>query len=338
MTAAGVETPRPGLLPPPPPAPRSRTLAAMLMSLVTHTAALIAVGSLWNPVRERGASTALDRSVGIALVQPLPDRRHVTAPQPAADPSEPSEAGDAASALAVPSDFSPPLDLAGALASIQAAANPATSPGLGDQVPRGRDAFVGSASPSPSTGNPETTTTVFGISGSGHRFVYVFDRSDSMNGFGGRPLRAAKAELIRSLQTLGERQYFQIIFYNNRPVPFRLGGTPLKMAPGEPGYLNAAEQYVRSISAYGGTSHRDALRMALRLAPDVIFFLTDARVPRLSDDELHEIQQRADEVGTVIHAIEFGDQAEPPASSFLRDLAEMNRGQYQYLNIHRLTD
>ncbi len=76
--------------------------------------------------------------------------------------------------------------------------------------------------------------------------------------------------------------------------------------------------------------------MALRLSPDVIFFLTDARIPRLSGSELREIQARADRGGTTIHAIEFGADAVAPADSFLRTLAAMNRGQYQYVDVRRL--
>ena len=147
-----------------------------------------------------------------------------------------------------------------------------------------------------------------------------FDRSDSMNGFSGRPLRAAKSELIRSLKSMTDQQRFQIIFYNDGPTPFRIGGLPMEMIPGEPAYLQRAENYVRSISAFGGTQHLGALKMALRMGPDVIFFLTDARIPRLSVTELREIKNRALRSGTTIHAIEFGPVSVPPPDSFLRDM------------------
>jgi len=154
-----------------------------------------------------------------------------------------------------------------------------------------------------------------------------------MNGYGGNPLRQAKSELIRSLKTLTDRQQFQIIFYNNKPTPFKLGGLPLQMVRAEKGYLSLAESYVRSIAAFGGTSHEDALKMALRMGPDVIFFLTDARIPRLSTKELREIKDRADSVGATIHTIEFGGDSAAPASSFLRELAAMNRGRYRYIDV-----
>ena len=43
-------------------------------------------------------------------------------------------------------------------------------------------------------------TSVFGSRGIGTKFVYVFDRSNSMNDFEGRPLAGAKRELLASLE------------------------------------------------------------------------------------------------------------------------------------------
>ena len=63
-----------------------------------------------------------------------------------------------------------------------------------------------------------TSTGVFGVEGEGSKFVYVFDRSGSMQGFQGRPLAAAKRELITSLESLESVHQFQVIFYNERPV------------------------------------------------------------------------------------------------------------------------
>jgi hypothetical protein len=176
------------------------------------------------------------------------------------------------------------------------------------------------------------TTTIFGISGSGSRFVYVFDRSDSMNGFGGKPLRAAKSELLRSLRTLGPQQQFQIVFYNHRPHPFRAVGQAPGLLPAEDHMRQRAENYVRAMDAFGGTNHFDALKLALEMGPDVIFFMTDARIPRLTRRELGEVRNRALRSGTTIHAIELGVDASEPAETFLRELAHENGGQYRYLN------
>ncbi len=209
--------------------------------------------------------------------------------------------------------------------------------GLAAETKLDGDAFGSSRGSAAGTDSSQATTTVFGVSGSGSRFVYVFDRSDSMNGFDGKPLRAAKAELLRSLKTLSDRQRFQIVFYNDQPSTFRIDGMPAQLIAGEDSLVARAEQYVNSVSAFGGTEHASAIKLALRMSPDVIFFLTDARIPRLSAEELREIQRRADGIGTAIHAIEFGAEPVAPSDSFLRDLAAMNRGQYQYVDVRGLS-
>ncbi len=42
---------------------------------------------------------------------------------------------------------------------------------------------------------PQARTSVFGIEGTGSRFVYIFDRSSSMNGYGGLPMANAKKRI-----------------------------------------------------------------------------------------------------------------------------------------------
>ena len=82
-----------------------------------------------------------------------------------------------------------------------------------------------------SQNNGYATTKIFGIEARGTKFVYVFDRSASMSDHGGKPLRAAKAELLASLNNLDEHNQFYIIFYNEEPRMFkparRKGSSPL---------------------------------------------------------------------------------------------------------------
>ena len=57
-------------------------------------------------------------------------------------------------------------------------------------------------------------TQLYGITTRGSSFVYVFDRSLSMQG---AALASAKRELLSSLGQLKSVQQFQIIFYNEKP-------------------------------------------------------------------------------------------------------------------------
>ncbi|HMC12113.1 MAG TPA: hypothetical protein VKH44_12520 [Pirellulaceae bacterium] len=185
-------------------------------------------------------------------------------------------------------------------------------------------------------GKGEATVNVFGVQGTGNRFIYVFDRSLSMSGYGGRPLAAAKRELIKSLDSLGSVHQFQIVFYNEEPKVFntRPGQSP-QLVFGSDENKEQAESFVQSITADGGTQHMDALFKALSLSPDVIFFLTDADDPKLTDADLMRLR-KGNRGGAVINCIEYGSGASQGDNNFLKRLAAQNRGHHVYVDVSRL--
>lgn len=176
-------------------------------------------------------------------------------------------------------------------------------------------------------------TSLFGLTAEGHKFVYCFDRSGSMGGSGRTALEAVKKELLASLEPLESTHQFQIIFYNERPVIFNPSGMAGRLAFANDQNKQRAAQFIQRIVADGGTRHEEALRLAIKMRPDVIFFLTDADEPRLERGELDAIQRLA--AGIIIHAIEFGSGPKPPEKSFLAQLAEENGGQYTYIDLGR---
>lgn len=311
----------------------------MALSLGFHLILLLLIA--WVATRTtKGSGEAPDRQIGIAMVHRLPDRdqyAEVTADSKQETQTESESASSASAAAAPPADLSPPIDLKGLLAAMESTPAPISGSGVSGDTQLDGDAFGNGSSPSGAAPmGKKATTRLFGVSGSGNRFVYVFDRSDSMNGFGGLPLRSAKRELIRSINSLTPQQQFQLIFYNDNVKPFQSAGSSLQMINGEASSIKRAERYVESIRAFGGTKHKNALLMALRMSPDVIFFLTDAHIPRLSRNELRMVRARAESSGTTIHAVEFGSTPSGSPDSFLRELASMNGGQYQYVDVRSL--
>ena len=95
-----------------------------------------------------------------------------------------------------------------------------------------------------------------------------------------------------------------------------------------------ASRFVGSITASGATRHEEALELALRLGPDVIFFLTDADEPRMTAKDLAQITQRNQ--GTTINTIEFGYGQQYDSDNFLVKLARQNGGQHVYVDVSRL--
>ena len=309
---------------------------AMLASLCLHVLLLTTMGLLWSD-RPRGTESQPDRPIGIAMVHRLPDRdRYIDASEVASEESAQADSAASSAAAEPPIDFQPPIDLEGILKQVTDTPAATAGSGLAGDSPLDGDAL----GTGPAMGNQQDlekkTASLFGVSGFGSRFVYVMDRSESMNGYSQRPLKAAKRELLRSLASLSDRQQFQIVFYNDKPTAFQIDPMIVQMITGESDLVDLAKNYVRSVRAYGGTEHESALKMALRMGPDVIFFLTDARIPRLSGSQLDDIRRRADRTGTTIHTIEFGTDAVPPGDSFLIKLATDNRGVYQYVNVQTL--
>ena len=318
-----------------------RPAPALLFSVFFHVILLLIIGLLVSRAAS-GTGGTTDRQVGIAMVHRMPDRDRYTDAAESSQESEAESTEQATSAAsdtaaaAPPADLSPPIDIAGLLQAMKATPSPVSGTGLAGETSLTGDAFGSQSGKKSMSSGEEATAMMFGVSGSGNEFVYVMDRSDSMNGYNGRPLRAAKSELIRSLRSLSDRQRFQIIFYNDKPAPFRPAGMGFQMVPGESSIVTVAEQYVKSITAFGGTEHQSAIHLALRMSPDVIFFLTDASIPRLSASELAEVKRRATRSGTTIHAIEFGSDASAPPGSFLKELARQNNGSYQYVDVQKL--
>lgn len=206
--------------------------------------------------------------------------------------------------------------------------------GLDSSIPSAT-ALTGEAAPAKRMQGGQARTGVFGLVGEGHKFVYVFDRSGSMDGHGGAPLVAAKAELVSSLGDLGQTHQFQIIFYNEQPRIFSPSGDVGRLVFGTDQNKNLARRFVGSITASGATRHVEALQMALRMAPDVIFFLTDADEPRMTPGELARIAQM--NRGTTINTIEFGTSPQADNDNFIVRLARQNGGQHVYIDVTRLS-
>ena len=157
-----------------------------------------------------------------------------------------------------------------------------------------------------------------------------------MSGYNQKPLRAAKKQLLASLESLGKTQQFQIIFYNDDTRIFNPTRGQPEMMFADDRNKRRATQFVRGMTADRGTDHLNALNKALRWGPDVIFLLTDAE-GGLSRGELLKVAEW-NRSGAIINAIEFGVGSGPGSDKSLQRLAQEHRGTYVYKNIRTLQD
>jgi hypothetical protein len=198
-------------------------------------------------------------------------------------------------------------------------ARPATGGGLGRSGTPGGTGYA--------------TTSVFGVEGHGNKFVYLFDRSASMDG---PPLSSAKRQLVESLQQLDDVNQFQIIFFNSKTRIFDASGGGKRIAFASDRNKQLAANFIGGITADGGTDRTIALRDALSLSPNVIFFLSDADDP-MSASELAEVTRLNRRAQAAICVIEFGRKPTPTADNFLMQLARESGGKYGYVDTTKLS-
>ncbi len=143
----------------------------------------------------------------------------------------------------------------------------------------------------------------FGLNPVGKRFVYVIDASRSMN----RPhdsdaetrFKRVKLELVRSIASLPEESMFFIVFFKDDPVPMPAMGL-------EPATLSAKQKYLswmQTVVTSGNTEPTATLDQALRMRPDVIYFMSDGDfdpIVRMTLDKLPVTQ-------TVIQTFAFDE-------------------------------
>ncbi len=170
-------------------------------------------------------------------------------------------------------------------------------------------------------------TRFFDVEAAGRTFVYVIDRSSSMGPSGG--LRAAREQLLASLQQLPPAARFQIIVYNRVAEPL-LADRP-SLLPITPENLQRVAERLSGLLAEGGTDHLPALRRALALHPDVIFFLTDA--DDLTSDLLRAVARLNPGRHTIIHAIEMNPLNRDRPDMPMHVLARENGGTYRAVDL-----
>ena len=188
-------------------------------------------------------------------------------------------------------------------------------------------AVVLASTPAAAEPSPGEPPRFFGLEAEGERIVYVCDRSASMSEPDGVPFAAAKRELLASIAALGAARQFHLIFYNERQSMFEPAGVRGRPLFADEGTLRDVRRFVGNTSAAGGTRHAEAILTALRLAPDVVFLLTDAAAAHdLAADELDRIVDRLGKARVMV--VQFGGGAGHRSPRLAR-LAEISGGEYR---------
>ena len=332
-----------------------RDARAWLISCVLHTVTLLMLAVFFQP-RLKGTGDLLDRPVGIAVFhQTASGNVYELSASEASGGDDSADASAAAENSANPSTVessaSPrsteaPIDVSELTKDLldyqtKTAGTPSKdgaaqgfANGLSSGLSKTGTATGGSNSSGlGANGSGKTTASFMGLKGTGANFVYVLDRSASMDEFGGAPMQFAKSELMKSIASLSERNQFQVVFYNDSPGSLSPATTGGKLLAANDTNKEKASRFVKAIRPLGGTEHIPGLKMGLSFGPDVLFFLTDAAEPAMNESQLIEIQTRAERAMTTIHTVQFNRGPAPNDGGWIRELAERNRGTYRYVDI-----
>jgi len=175
-------------------------------------------------------------------------------------------------------------------------------------------------------GKGNRAANIFQIRARAKSVVYVIDRSVSMGPNG--KLAWAKEEFLSSLKQLPPETEFQIILFN-RSVDVLTTARARGLLPATLENKFRIAKFLKSVLPEGGTQPVPALKRALALKPDVIFFLTDAE--DMSQREVREVTL-LNRGHTAIHVVTFGDGDYGNLTSPLYLLAQNNRGGFRMIS------
>ena len=267
----------------------------------------------------RGVAEEPGRATGIVLRKHTPQGDFFEDADETFADERPASASNSPPKTKLPDEAAPDADLAGLIPKppkVGAGGLGGDGPGVAEEPTKGAG---GTRLP-----GGRIRTNIYGLQGEGSKFVYVFDRSESMYG---RQMASAKAQLTGSLDQLERLHQFAIIFYNHEVSVFNPG----RLSFGDDASKVRAKRFVQGITAAGATNHYPALMHAVRLSPDVIFLLTDGEQHNdPSPDELRRI--RLANSGTQIHVIQFVQGNVSKRGNALVRLAKENGGQHKYVN------
>jgi hypothetical protein len=327
MSTAGTELVRPGNLPPiaPPdaaldPSPHSAAAAAAApqaaiplptrsewnaagVSLMFHLLLLLVLAALLIPIRTAGSGTSIDGGIG----------------------NEQGDAGDLLDSVTIGSpekgtgrdiekSLTPAVEGASAIEGAMAGSS-------GSGSGSGKGTFDAIASLGAAGGGGGKGVGFFGTRARADSVVFIVDMSGSMEG---HRFDRAVEELIRSLNLLQPSQKFFIFFYNGATYPmFELRNA--KLLPATTGNRTKATKWIKAFHPEGDTAPEESIERALKLKPQVIYFLTDGEIPNTTRSTAQRFNT---EHKTVIHTIAFEYEG---GAEQLRGIAVDSKGKYRFV-------
>lgn len=193
------------------------------------------------------------------------------------------------------------VDLESVIAANLSSAVASNSGLIGNGKGRGKEQGIGNGEGSGIGNGKGNGKQFFGMPTEGKSLVYVLDCSLSMNHPHDSEAKTRfirmKLELINAINHLRPDQEFFIVFFNHEAFSMPANGMVTASTENQSKYIN----WMRQIQAVGDTDPTAALDIALRLRPDVIYFLTDGAFSTEANEIVRSIKQSR----SIIHTFTF---------------------------------
>jgi hypothetical protein len=285
------------------PLPTPTEWRAAGLSLMFHLLLLLVLAALLIPVRSIGSGTSIDGGLGneSGNTGDLLDSVNIGSP-------EPGSAHDLDKSLVPAVEGVPAIE--GAM-----------SGGSGSGSGSGKGNVDAIASLGMAGGGSGKGVGFFGTRARADSVVFIVDMSGSMEG---HRFDRAVEELGHSLSLLSSTQKFFIYFYNGVTFPM-FGQRAAKLLPATSGNLSRATKWIKAFHPEGDTAPEDAIERAIKLKPQVIYFLTDGEIPNTTRATAERCNK---EHKTVIHTIAFEYEG---GAEQLRGIAADSHGKYRFV-------
>lgn len=159
---------------------------------------------------------------------------------------------------------------------------------------------------------------IFGGGGSAKSFAYVVDASGSMSGL---RMPLVLKEMEGSIRALTEDQKFFVVFFNERTFPMMWPKIEKELIGANDLNKDRVLKWANLVEPMEATMPEQALRMALKLKPDVVYFLTDGDITAGA----LRIVKKYRKQGTTVNTICVGAEAAVP---MMQQIAVVGHGEF----------
>jgi hypothetical protein len=172
------------------------------------------------------------------------------------------------------------------------------------------------------------TASFFGTKVAGRRILYVLDNSGGMQDGG---LEALVDELLRSVESLSEKQEFYVIFYSDMVYPMFHPRGVERFVPANDRFKQRLKIWLDSVEFCVGNSVDEAIQAAAMIRPDAAYLLTDGDINTTRDGR--KLAALMDTRGRdfPIHTFLIGKSSK--AAENLRLVAEANKGTFRIVEV-----